>query len=287
MSDDLLERATHALRETSQEPYLRAGATRARLLASAQRKYAPRHALFLRWALVAVALFASGTALAARLSGGLPELLRALTPWSASEPVRPTKHARKPTPEPHAPTPTVQPQAPAPEPLPQQPSIDAAPAPVVLQPQQATQRPTPRRAARPRQANTHPRSNLALNVAPEPGPEPETPAPQANSTWAGTTSPASPAPSSAATPTELTLFRRADRLHRARDPHALAAWDDYLKAAPSGTLAPEARYNRALCLIRLHKFDQARAALQPFAEGTDGNYRKAEARALLRSLDEH
>jgi hypothetical protein len=33
---------------------------------------------------------------------------------------------------------------------------------------------------------------------------------------------------------ELLLFRRARRLHLARDPQALGAWDDYLRVAPHG-----------------------------------------------------
>ena len=46
----------------------------------------------------------------------------------------------------------------------------------------------------------------------------------------------------------------------------------------------EARYNRALCLVRLGRAAEARAALQPFADGTLVHYRAAEARALVQSL---
>jgi TolA-binding protein len=67
---------------------------------------------------------------------------------------------------------------------------------------------------------------------------------------------------------------------------ALAAWDDYVRAYPRGTFAPEARYNRALCLIRLERFASAKAALRPFAAGAVGRgYRTSEARTLLDWMD--
>jgi hypothetical protein len=84
----------------------------------------------------------------------------------------------------------------------------------------------------------------------------------------------------------LALFQRAQDLHfHQHDPAgALAAWDAYLLAFPAGTLAPEARYNRALCLVRLGRNGEARAALAPLASGQIAFYRQQEARALLRSL---
>ena len=45
--------------------------------------------------------------------------------------------------------------------------------------------------------------------------------------------------------------------------------------------APEARYNRALSLVRLGRTQEARSALEPFANGAYGGYRKDEAKALL------
>ena len=53
---------------------------------------------------------------------------------------------------------------------------------------------------------------------------------------------------------------------------------------PAGTFASEARYNRALCLVRLGRLGEAREALGPFARGDYGNYRHAEAAALLEAL---
>lgn len=84
----------------------------------------------------------------------------------------------------------------------------------------------------------------------------------------------------------LALYRAAHAAHFVdRDPErALGAWDAYLAAAPRGQLAPEARYNRALALVRLGRIAEARTALEPFASGRMGGYRKAEATALLERL---
>jgi hypothetical protein len=57
-----------------------------------------------------------------------------------------------------------------------------------------------------------------------------------------------------------------------------------LAAAPNGSFAPEARYNRALSLIRLGRSSEAQSALAPFANGSYGVYRQSEARALLEKV---
>ena len=62
---------------------------------------------------------------------------------------------------------------------------------------------------------------------------------------------------------------------------ALAAWDAYLRRYPHDTFEPEARFNRALCLVRLRLFEQASSALAPFAGGHFGAYRREEAQRLL------
>jgi hypothetical protein len=86
----------------------------------------------------------------------------------------------------------------------------------------------------------------------------------------------------------LALYRAAHTAHFVdHDPtRALAGWDAYLAAAPSGPFVPEARYNRALSLVRLGRNAEARVALEPFANGTYGGYRKDEASALLERLSE-
>ncbi len=86
---------------------------------------------------------------------------------------------------------------------------------------------------------------------------------------------------------EEALYGAAHQAHFVEhDPAAaLRAWDDYLAAYPAGRFGLEARYNRALALVRLGRTDEARAALTPFADGRSGGYRQAEARSLLDAID--
>lgn len=99
-----------------------------------------------------------------------------------------------------------------------------------------------------------------------------------------------PAPAAPAAPAVDALYRRAHDLHfRGGDPsYALSAWDAYLAAQPAGQFAVEARYNRAIALVRLRRFAEARTALAPFARGevADG-YRQAEAAQLVERLSEY
>ncbi len=87
---------------------------------------------------------------------------------------------------------------------------------------------------------------------------------------------------------ERLAYERAHRDHFFRDAPAaaLAAWDAYLAAYPNGTFAPEARYNRALCLVKLGRFTAAAQALRPFADGRLGSYRRHESCLLLRWLSD-
>ena len=67
----------------------------------------------------------------------------------------------------------------------------------------------------------------------------------------------------------------------ADDPRrALALWEAYLRDYPDGAFVPEARFNRALCLVRLGRHVEARAALRPFIDGAYGGYRRREAETL-------
>lgn len=85
---------------------------------------------------------------------------------------------------------------------------------------------------------------------------------------------------------QLEAYRAAHRVHfDAADPGAaLVAWDRYLADFAAGSFATDARFNRALCLVRLGRQAEARAALTPFASASPGSYRQAEASALLQGM---
>jgi hypothetical protein len=86
----------------------------------------------------------------------------------------------------------------------------------------------------------------------------------------------------------LALYKNAYRLHFVDQKYAaaLAAWDEYLRASPAGRLVVEARYNRAIALVRLGRRAEAESALAPFARGeVNGGYRAREARELLDALN--
>ena len=88
---------------------------------------------------------------------------------------------------------------------------------------------------------------------------------------------------------ERRAYEQAHRAHFFADAPALAllAWDQYLAAYPRWTFAPEARYNRALCLVRLRKLAAAAQALRPFTTGHPDGYRHREACLLLRWLSDN
>jgi TolA-binding protein len=128
-------------------------------------------------------------------------------------------------------------------------------------------------------------------TTPEPFVEAQpTPAPApATAKEVATTSSAKPSPSlgssAAFQDTDGDLYRLAHEAHFASHDYsrALTGWNAYLQAAPNGRLATEARYNRAICLLRLGRDAEARQALAPFASGKMG-YRQNEARELLDEL---
>jgi hypothetical protein len=84
------------------------------------------------------------------------------------------------------------------------------------------------------------------------------------------------------------LYRAAHQLHfhGGAPAAALAAWDAYLAGQPTGRFAVEARYNRAIALVRLRRYPEAAAALAPFADGAVApkGYRQAEAQRLRQRL---
>jgi hypothetical protein len=118
-----------------------------------------------------------------------------------------------------------------------------------------------------------------------PAPQATTPAPRPEAS--GSTRKAkSPKASSEPAVDTRELYRHAHAAHFAGgDPElALRAWDAYLAAAPSDTFAPEARYNRAILLVKLERHTHALDALAPFACAASGAYRQREARALIDRL---
>jgi len=82
---------------------------------------------------------------------------------------------------------------------------------------------------------------------------------------------------------EARAYGRAHRAHFVDDnpARALSAWDDYLGAYPRGIFAPEAHYNRALCLVRLGRLGEAARALRSLSGESRDGYRRTEARLLL------
>ena len=99
---------------------------------------------------------------------------------------------------------------------------------------------------------------------------------------------AAPAPAHVAPSADAdALYRAAHDAHFVRHDYAAAivAWDRYLAAAPNGPLSIEARYNRAIALVRVGRDADAKAALAPFAAGEYGPYRQAEAKSLVEMLD--
>jgi hypothetical protein len=141
-------------------------------------------------------------------------------------------------------------------------------------------------ARRARRRGPTPRPSASRPSAP-PAPAPSDPA----STDPASIDPASIDPASidpAPTDTvERRAFEAAHRVHfgGGTPSAALRAWDAYLADHPRGRYEPEARYNRALTLVRLGHRQAAVAALRPFAAGRYGPARQASARALLEALD--
>jgi len=67
---------------------------------------------------------------------------------------------------------------------------------------------------------------------------------------------------------------------------ALELWNRYLELGGAAPLVAEARFNRAIALLQLGRPAAAAADLRPFADGDYGAYRREEARTLLRRIAE-
>lgn len=106
--------------------------------------------------------------------------------------------------------------------------------------------------------------------------------------------PAPPRPAATSTPEpepeqdrSIALYRAAHQAHFGGEGPAAALryWNTYLAEAPGGRFAPEAAFNRAICLVRLGRHQAAIAALTPFATGSFGAYRQSEAKQLITALE--
>lgn len=82
------------------------------------------------------------------------------------------------------------------------------------------------------------------------------------------------------------VYRRAHAAHfKSHDlSEALRGYEAYLAQQPSGRFAVDARYNRALCLVRLGRQAEAQPELERFARGSYGGYRQVDAQRLLAAL---
>jgi hypothetical protein len=282
MKDDVLREAARALREEADASTDGREETRARVMQSLAAMRARRHRMIR--VLVPLAAVFVGSVAWASATHRMPEAWYKVTAGlglgAAEAPAEPP--AELPAP-PVVPTSLRSADEPSVEPaiVPVQPSAPPAEAPVPRAPAaQASlpQAPPPsmeRIAARP----------IVAAPAAEPAPAQREAASPAPAAAAPAIEPAAEPPAKAE-PDPDALYRAAHQAHFvAHDASAaLAGWNAYLAAAPRGRFALEAHYNRALCLVRLGRTDEARRALEPFATGAAGGYRQAEARTLLDAM---
>lgn len=248
MKDPLFE-ATRALRELGDSPSDASRFTRARVLSSVRQRQRTR----LRRSLLAIPLaaLAMGSVAMAATGGYLPNPVQKWVTQVTGitpRPVQPkSKVARMPV------------------------SHDVPPA--------AVSEPAPVES----QALALEASSSPLALAPEPSTEPAV----VTSSPPATSGDKPRAAESPITEAEFQRYRLAHEAHFVRkDPAAaLAAWNDYLAHAPTGHLAIEARYNQALCLLKLGRSQEAKRALAPFVAGAYGSYRRQEAQTLIATID--
>jgi hypothetical protein len=271
MSDhDAFDRAVKALRETGETSPADVARTRMRIVETLHR--GERRGRRTMWVLLPIAaVLAGSTALAKnselgrRVWTGVAETIGILAPVEKAAPLAIAKGsvglpATAPASEP-----------PALDEAPSTPPSEVAPASPAAATADSRHQPTGPRG-RPRPAATERAATPPVNPLPEA---------------------AFPAASAASLPNDgeaaaLALYKNAYRLHFVDQKYAaaLAAWDEYLRAYPAGRLVVEARYNRAIALVRLGRRAEAESALAPFARGeVNGGYRAREARELLDALN--
>ncbi len=274
--NDAFDRAVKALRETGEASAEDVARTRRRVLETLHRSERRGRRTF--WVLLPIAAVLAGGAAFAKDSDvvqrvwtGVAESVGILAPAEKTVlPVRPLERQGAAI----SSAPVAEPEA-----VPIAPHVEAAAsAAIAAPPREPAARhealaPAPRRVRRPEGGEsvaTAPRTAASVAAA-----EPEAPG-------------AASAAANDGEASSLTLYKDAYRLHfvEQRYAEALAAWDEYLRAAPAGRLVVEARYNRAIALVRLGRRSDAEAALAPFARGeVSGGYRASEARNLLEVLN--
>jgi TolA-binding protein len=83
------------------------------------------------------------------------------------------------------------------------------------------------------------------------------------------------------------LYERAFQLQFRQGNYqaALGAWNSYLSATPTGALVGEAQFHRAVCLVALGRYGDARTALSTIASGVGGSAYRARAHTLLQAIE--
>lgn len=274
MTDEPLDSAVRALRNHYGGQSAQAAQTEEQILA----RLAPRRELSWHWPLSLAALFIGSTAWAGS-QGHLGDWVQE-TFFAAAAPTRtpdsqvaarslsvPSTNS-PPAPLTQEPEPSSQPAAPSPLQAELVPPLPSEPPPHGQEEQSETdQRQVDTSQAPSAQAPKTP------NVQPASTPAPAPPVPRSD------------AESSA--DTALSIYQRAHQSHFVSKDYlsALRGWEHYLRVAPAGPLALEARYNRALALLHLGRKSEAQAALEPFVRGQYGGYRQQEAQQLTDYLE--
>lgn len=263
--DDLLSSATAALREASVEGD--GAATRLRIRRSLEADHRGRRQL-VSFATATSIVLAGGMSWAFA-TGRAAEVWHAIVDPAPVGEVREVREEPAPMPAPRAVSGPVGSAHKQKQESPQPQEQQAVPEVQDLGPVEETPVPTPVPAPTP--APAPPRATAS---APTP-------------TLAPTPRATAPARLATVRPPIEALYSKAHELHFRGTDHvaAIAAWDAYLAAEPNGRFVAEARYNRALLLIRVGRYAEARAALEPYARGEVATgYRRAEAAQLVERL---
>jgi hypothetical protein len=254
---DRLEDALSAFRSEHDRPRGDAQATRRRLLRSAQQRET-RRKLSIAASLV-VALLATNSVTWAWSTGRLDRVFGEADVERAPPAAEAPSPASRPA---ERPRPVAEPVAGLPAPAPAE--VPATPLPVI---------PARPRAVRGEAADRPAAAEAPVEIAPEPD------------SLSAALEELEPPPRTI--DADRAAFAEAHRLHfgGGSPAAALSAWDGYLMRFASGRFVPEARFNRAVILLRLRRDAEAREALRPFAQGAYEGLRTREAQDLLDALD--